>query len=381
MSNFSKDININKIIELIKSSKTEKTIRDRYSEYLKKIAMSQYKSYIDEQIKREEEEEEEEVQEQVQVQVQVQEREKKPYNFIPLPCITSYWPTIEYKLAYEKIIQLIIDNTRDEAEAQTYIENLKRITKDCNKYIDTRYKELKVLKKHEIIIDEYEQQWQQKQEQQRKEKEQQERLRQLRLLQVQLKEDLDKSRPLPKTTTEAGEEAGEEEGGEEGGEEEGGEEGGEEAEAEARARAEAEARARAKAREEEGGLGGGKRKSKGKSKKVAKKPVVSQKKQSIYKEILGKQMKIYKMPDSRKEYVKYKGELLHISDYKSLMKQKAIAKTKATKVTKATKATNVTKQKAIAKTKTKTNATNATNATKVTNVTKQKAIAKTKTKK
>jgi hypothetical protein len=40
-------------------------------------------------------------------------------------------------------------------------------------------------------------------------------------------------------------------------------------------------------------------------------------------------MKIYKMPDSRKEYVKYKGELLHIADYKNLMKQKAIAKTKA----------------------------------------------------
>ena len=74
--------------------------------------------------------------------------------------------------------------------------------------------------------------------------------------------------------------------------------------------------------------GGGKRKSKGKSKKVAKKPVVSQKKQSIYKEILGKQMKIYKMPDSRKEYVKYKGDLLHISDYKDLMKQKALAKSK-----------------------------------------------------
>ena len=120
-------------------------------------------------------------------------------------------------------------------------------------------------------------------------------------------------------------------------------------------------------------IGGGKRKSRGNSKKVAKKPVVSQKKQSIYKEILGKQMKIYKMPDSRKEYVKYKGELLHISDYKDLMKQIAIAKTKTTNVTKATK---VTKQKAIAKTK-----TNATNATKVTNVTKQKAIAKTKTKK
>ena len=101
-------------------------------------------------------------------------------------------------------------------------------------------------------------------------------------------------------------------------------------------------------KEEEGGKGGGKRKSKGKSKKVSKKPIVSQKKQSIYKEILGKQMKIYKMPDSRKEYVKYKGELLHISDYKDLMKQKAIAKTK-TKVTKATQQ----KAKAIAKSKAK----------------------------
>ncbi len=76
---------------------------------------------------------------------------------------------------------------------------------------------------------------------------------------------------------------------------------------------------------------GGKRKSKGNSKKVAKKPVVSQKKQSECKEILGKKMKIYKMPDSRKEYVKYKGELLHIADYKNLMKQKAIAKTKTKK--------------------------------------------------
>jgi hypothetical protein len=78
----------------------------------------------------------------------------------------------------------------------------------------------------------------------------------------------------------------------------------------------------------EAGRGGGKRKSKANSKKVSKKPVVSQKKQSECKEILGKKMKIYKMPDSRKEYVKYKGELLHISDYKNLMKQKAIAKTK-----------------------------------------------------
>ena len=76
---------------------------------------------------------------------------------------------------------------------------------------------------------------------------------------------------------------------------------------------------------------GGRRISKGKSNKVAKKPVVSQKKQSVYKEIFGKQMKIYKMPDSRKEYVKYKGELHPISEYKSLMKQKALAKTKAKK--------------------------------------------------
>jgi hypothetical protein len=75
-------------------------------------------------------------------------------------------------------------------------------------------------------------------------------------------------------------------------------------------------------------IGGGKRKSKGKSNKVAKKPAVSQKKLSIYKEIFGKQMKIYKMPDSRKEYVKYKGELHPISEYKSLMKQKALAKPK-----------------------------------------------------
>jgi cation transport regulator ChaB len=94
--------------------------------------------------------------------------------------------------------------------------------------------------------------------------------------------------------------------------------------AEAAAKAKAEAEAAAKA-----GQGGGKRKSKGKSKKVSKKPVVSQKKQSIYKEIFGKKMKIYKMPDSRKEYVKYKGELHHIADYKDLMKQKANAKPKA----------------------------------------------------
>jgi len=91
--------------------------------------------------------------------------------------------------------------------------------------------------------------------------------------------------------------------------------------------AEAERKAAEAARE--AGQGGGKQKSKANSKKVAKKPVVSQKKQSECKEILGKKMKIYKMPDSRKEYVKYKGELHHIADYKNLMKQKANAKQKA----------------------------------------------------
>jgi hypothetical protein len=77
------------------------------------------------------------------------------------------------------------------------------------------------------------------------------------------------------------------------------------------------------------GQGGGKRKSKSKKNNVSKKPVVSQKKQSEYKEILGKKMKIYKKPDSRKQYVRYKGELHSISDYKNLMKQKATAKAAA----------------------------------------------------
>ncbi len=100
------------------------------------------------------------------------------------------------------------------------------------------------------------------------------------------------------------------------------------------------AKAAAEAAEAEGG---GKRKLKSKSKKVVKKPAVSQKKQSIYKEILGKQMKIYKIPDSRKEYVKYKGELHLIADYKDLMKQIAIAKTETK--------TKVTQQKAKSNTK------------------------------
>ena len=39
-------------------------------------------------------------------------------------------------------------------------------------------------------------------------------------------------------------------------------------------------------------------------------------------------MRRHKMPDSRKQYVRYNGELHHIADYKNLMKQKATAKSK-----------------------------------------------------
>jgi cell division septation protein DedD len=56
-----------------------------------------------------------------------------------------------------------------------------------------------------------------------------------------------------------------------------------------------------------------------------------------YKDILGKRMKIYKKPDSRKEYVKYKKELISILDYKKLakLKAKSLAKTKITSKPKA----------------------------------------------
>jgi len=56
-----------------------------------------------------------------------------------------------------------------------------------------------------------------------------------------------------------------------------------------------------------------------------------------YKDILGKRMKIYKKPDSRKEYVKYKKELISILDYKKLakLKAKSLAKTKTTSKPKA----------------------------------------------
>ncbi len=59
---------------------------------------------------------------------------------------------------------------------------------------------------------------------------------------------------------------------------------------------------------------------KGKKKKTLTLPI-SRNKESQYKDVLGKRMKIYKKPDSRKEFVRYKGELQPISDYKNLMKQ------------------------------------------------------------
>ena len=67
---------------------------------------------------------------------------------------------------------------------------------------------------------------------------------------------------------------------------------------------------------------GGKFKKKSQKKKTFKKPVVSQNKENKYKEVLGKRMKIYKKPDYRKEYVKYKGELVPLVEYKNLMKHK-----------------------------------------------------------
>ena len=75
---------------------------------------------------------------------------------------------------------------------------------------------------------------------------------------------------------------------------------------------------------------GGKFKKKSQKKKTFKKPVVSQNKENKYKEVLGKRMKIYKKPDSRKEYVKYKGELVPLVEYKKTMKEIVRAKNKKT---------------------------------------------------
>jgi|Laugresubdmm15sn_1035100.scaffolds.fasta_scaffold14035_1 hypothetical protein len=72
---------------------------------------------------------------------------------------------------------------------------------------------------------------------------------------------------------------------------------------------------------------GGKLK-KSQKKKTFKKPVVSQNKENKYKEVLGKRMKIYKKPDSRKEFVRYKGGLVPLVEYKKTMKEIVRAKNK-----------------------------------------------------
>ena len=74
---------------------------------------------------------------------------------------------------------------------------------------------------------------------------------------------------------------------------------------------------------------GGKLK-KSQKKKTFKKPVVSQNKENKYKEVLGKRMKIYKKPDSRKEFVRYKGGLVPLVEYKKTMKEIVRAKNKKT---------------------------------------------------
>jgi cell division septation protein DedD len=102
-----------------------------------------------------------------------------------------------------------------------------------------------------------------------------------------------------------------------------------------------------------------------------------------YKDILGKKMKIYKKPDSRKEYVKYKKELISILDYKKLAKLKAkslVAKTKTTskpnaKTTSKPKAKPATKPKAKPATKPKAKPTTKP-ATKLTTKTTTKSKAK-----
>jgi hypothetical protein len=52
----------------------------------------------------------------------------------------------------------------------------------------------------------------------------------------------------------------------------------------------------------------------------------SSKHTQAHKEILGKHMKIYKMPNDKKEYVKHKGTLITVKQYRDLMKIKADTK-------------------------------------------------------
>ena len=71
--------------------------------------------------------------------------------------------------------------------------------------------------------------------------------------------------------------------------------------------------------------------NKGQKKITSKKTVVSQNKENKYQEVLGKRMKIYKKPDSRKEFVRYKGELVPLVEYKKSMKEIVRAKNKNAK--------------------------------------------------
>lgn len=54
----------------------------------------------------------------------------------------------------------------------------------------------------------------------------------------------------------------------------------------------------------------------------------------IKKEILGKNRCIYKKPNNRKEYVKYKGKLVTIKEFKELHKKPTKSKKNKRKITK-----------------------------------------------
>ena len=45
-----------------------------------------------------------------------------------------------------------------------------------------------------------------------------------------------------------------------------------------------------------------------------------------FKEVLGKKMRIYKIANSRKEHVKYKGDIIRLSEYRKLMEKKSNSK-------------------------------------------------------